>query len=172
MPLAMTRTRAAARIAGGGLLVAWLVAAGVPSPSVRVAPAPVLTASADGFSPIKIQTQKLRSRIESPSVLRPSSRNPFKFAARRAVTSVHPPALSTAAPAPAAVPPSLTLAGIAELETSAGTVRTAVISGLAQLFLVKEGEPVTSRYRVSRIGADAVELHDGVTGATIRLGLR
>jgi hypothetical protein len=51
-------------------------------------------------------------------------------------------------------------------------VRTAIISGGGQLFLVKEGEAFADRYRVVRIGAEAVELHDEADDALIRLGLR
>jgi hypothetical protein len=170
---AMTPTRVAARIAGGALLAAWLAAAAsVPAPSVPAAPATAPTTSAGDFTAIDIRTDDLRARLESKPLLRPSSRNPFKFAVRRPVTPVRAPALSTAAPAaPSGLPP-LTLAGIAEQETTSGTVRTAVISAFGELFLVREGEGVRDRYRVSRIGADAVELRDGATGATIQLGLR
>lgn len=83
-----------------------------------------------------------------------------------------PPALSAVAPA-APVPrrPPLALVGIAENDSAGETVRTAVISGEGQLFLVKEGEAFANRYRVVRIGADAVELRDEVADATIQLGL-
>ena len=39
-------------------------------------------------------------------------------------------------------------------------MRTAIISGDGQLFMVKEGEKVTPRYRVAKISADVVELLD------------
>ena len=39
-------------------------------------------------------------------------------------------------------------------------VRTAIISGEGQLYMVKEGEAVTPRYRVAKISADVVELVD------------
>jgi hypothetical protein len=80
-----------------------------------------------------------------------------------------------------AVPPqpALKLVGIAE-DTSAASddadnkklVRTAIISGEGQLFLVKEGESVTTRYRVAKISADVVELTDLGIGATRRLALK
>jgi hypothetical protein len=41
-----------------------------------------------------------------------------------------------------------------------------------QLFMVAAGQELAGRYRVSAVGADAVELSDVVTGATRRLGLR
>jgi hypothetical protein len=51
-------------------------------------------------------------------------------------------------------------------------VRTAVISGAGQLFLVKEGEHVTPRYLVAKISADVVELADQGDGSTRRLALK
>jgi hypothetical protein len=38
--------------------------------------------------------------------------------------------------------------------------------------MVAEGQELAGRYRVSAVGADAVELKDLVTGATRRLALR
>jgi hypothetical protein len=66
----------------------------------------------------------------------------------------------------------LKLSGIAEDETADGPVRTAILSGFGQLFLVKEGEAVAERYRVLRISSDVVELADLTEGHTIRLVLR
>ena len=57
------------------------------------------------------------------------------------------------------------LAGIAEDPEADGPVRTAIISGEGQLFMVKEGEAVTPRYRVAKISADVVELVDLSTTA-------
>ncbi len=51
-------------------------------------------------------------------------------------------------------------------------MRTAVISGLGQLFFAKVGDTVSTRYTVTAIGADAVELRDVTTGETIRLALQ
>jgi hypothetical protein len=83
------------------------------------------------------------------------------------------PALTEAVAMPAPLPPSpLKLSGIAEDPGADGPVRTAIISGQGQLFLVKEGEMVTTRYRVAKISADGVELVDVGTNATLRLVMR
>jgi hypothetical protein len=70
----------------------------------------------------------------------------------------------------------LTLSGIAEDvgpdSDGAPLVRTAVLSGLGDVFLAKAGDTILSRYEVVAIGADAVELKDLTTLRTIRLGLR
>ena len=64
------------------------------------------------------------------------------------------------------------LAGIAEDAGADGPVRTAIISGGGQLFMVKEGETVTPRYRVAKISADVVELTDVIDNSVRRLALR
>ena len=57
--------------------------------------------------------------------------------------------------------------------TAQGLRRTAIISGDADaLFLVLEGQSVGDRYKVTKIGADAVELEDVITKAYRRLALR
>jgi hypothetical protein len=64
------------------------------------------------------------------------------------------------------------LSGIAEDVTAEGVSRTAIISGFGQLFLVKEGDSVTDRYRVAKISSDVVELSDLTGGAVLRLALK
>ena len=65
------------------------------------------------------------------------------------------------------------MSGIADKTGEDGKiVRTAVISGLGQLFFAKAGDNVTTRYTVAAIGADAVELRDATTGETMRLALQ
>ena len=83
-------------------------------------------------------------------------------------------ALSEAAPlVPLVAQPALKLAGIAEDPGPNGTTeRTAIISGEGQLFMVKEGENVTPRYRVVKVSADVVELLDLSTNTPRRLALR
>jgi hypothetical protein len=51
--------------------------------------------------------------------------------------------------------------------------RTAVVAAPGdQFYMVTEGQELAGRYRVSAVGADAVELKDLVTGATRRLALK
>jgi hypothetical protein len=67
----------------------------------------------------------------------------------------------------------LELAGVAEQNTDAGVKRTAIVAAPGdQFYMVTEGQELAGRYRVSAVGADAVELKDLVTGATRRLALR
>jgi hypothetical protein len=109
-------------------------------------------------------------------------RNPFSFGSAPRPGSAGPgqpmPVIVRAAaaeePAPAAPPlPALTLMGIAEETTAAGPRRTAVIGGDGDtIFMVTEGDPVGDRYKVTKIGADAVELEDVLTRAYRRIALR
>jgi len=64
--------------------------------------------------------------------------------------------------------PDLVLLGVAQ----EGSVRTAMIGSGDQLLMATEGETVVGRYRIAKIGPDAVELIDLGTGATRRLSLR
>jgi hypothetical protein len=71
--------------------------------------------------------------------------------------------------------PPLTLAGLAEDAGPNGPVRTAVVSGDGQVFLVKEGEAFSVRgitYRVATISANSVEVVDVSDGQPRTLFLK
>jgi hypothetical protein len=89
---------------------------------------------------------------------------------------------------PALPLPALVLMGVAEETTAAGPRRTAVIA-LRQaqgdpepsrgvggdgdtIYMVVEGQAVGSRYKVTKIGADAVELEDVLTHGYRRIAMR
>lgn len=168
----MTITKAGALISGAGLLAAWLSAA---AGTGRLAPVPAAGdrprahASDPLATEIRTEAERLHERIGQHVVFQAPSRNPFQFATR-APKPVQAAASPSLAPAPDAAPstPRVTLAGIAE----DAAVRTAIIAGFDQLFLVKEGEPVGTRYRVAKIAADAVELLDLSDGSTLRIALK
>ena len=176
----MTLRRSAMYLTGGALLVAWLAAANMPGPG---APAPRVRAEAQAPGPdaialdVSAQASRLRERMSQAPVPHPDVRNPFAFGApprphRAAAVAAPAPAVVEAAPA---IPPApaLTLMGIAEESTAQGLRRTAIIGGDADtLFLVVEGQAVGDRYKVTKIGADAVELEDVITKAYRRLAMR
>ena len=63
--------------------------------------------------------------------------------------------------------------GLAEDAGADGqVVRTAILSGFGELFLVKEGELVKDRFRVGKISAEVVELLDVNDNAPLRLALK
>ena len=119
----------------------------------------------------RIARRRARERNRAPAgasaadlVAAPAGTQPVRFPRRGAARAAEPPfapppALPDAAPLAPALP-SLKLAGIAEDIEADGPIRTAIISGEGQLYMVKEGEAVTPRYRVTKISADVVELVD------------
>jgi len=163
---------------GGAALIAWLAGAAtsnhtIPPLAVRE-PAAIELRGAE----LADEISRLHERLRPNASPRRPARNLFSFRATA------PPAFAAAAPAsaaaeaeaqalapPPALPP-LKLAGIAEDEGADGPLRTAIISGDGQLFMAKEGEMVTPRYRVVKISADVVELIDLGDGSSRRLALR
>jgi hypothetical protein len=124
------------------------------------------------------QTARLRdAAVPAPS----GGRNPFRFgppsrtvelgvAARRTPRAPSAFVSGEAAPPEPVVP--LVLIGVAEQAGPGEPRRTAVLSGLGQVFLVVAGDPIGSRYRVVSVGSDAVELRDEQAGRTHTLALR
>ena len=51
-------------------------------------------------------------------------------------------------------------------------MRTAIISGFGDIFLVKVGDRIASRYRVTSVASDGAELVDETDGATLHLSLK
>jgi hypothetical protein len=128
-------------------------------------------------SDVQSQAARLRARLAAAPAPQSSLRNPFTFAVRKGPVRRTAPASKAAATespmASAPAEPVLELAGIAEEKSESGGKRTAMVTAPGdQLFLVVEGQELAGRYRVSAIGADAVELTDLVTGLTRRLALR
>jgi hypothetical protein len=165
----------------GVLLVACLAAANMPqdrdteierAPRARQADPPDAVAIA-----VSSQAARLRTLIAQAPVPGPNARNPFAFAATRApraeAATVHAAVAAEAAPVLPSPLPALTLVGVAEDATPDGPHRTAIVAGDGDtIYMVVEGEPVGDRYRVRKIGADAIELEDVVTNAYRRLALR
>lgn len=154
-------------VAFGGIAV-WLVAASTEAPARPLSPAH----AAKGRTPLEITRlhQPVRSAAAPIHV-----RDPFRYATQASGT-VPPakPASASASPAPVVLPaPALfSLAGLAEDHGANGPVRTAIISGPGELFLVKEGEAVTPRYVVTTISSDRVALTDVGTGTEMHLALK
>lgn len=190
----MAPRKTALYLTGGTLFVAWLAAANMPSQDGHQAPdraRPSETVSTTTLADeVHAQARRLQSRMAQAPVPENSSRNPFSFAARQRVERASQPVTAAVAvepaPLPMAPPPMLTLMGIAEESVIGGIRRTAVIAlrdpqgnpdpaGGADadtILMVNEGQPVGSRYLVTKIGADAVELEDIVTKAYRRIALR
>jgi len=134
------------------------------------------SATATLAAEVQAQTLRLKSRLAAAPAPQEPFRDPFSFASRPPAARHQAPPVTSAEPAPEVGPPlepAIELIGVAASESPAGVVRTAIISALdGELFLVKEGESIASRYRVGPVSADAVELNDLLTGAVRRLTLR
>ena len=163
----------------GAALAAWLAGAATSNhviPSVAVhRPEGIEQRGAA----LAVEIERLHERLAPSAAPRTPGRNLFTFhapAAKPMPAPVAPaaaprPALSEFVPAPLSLPP-LKLAGIAEDAGADGPVRIAFISGEGQLFMVKEGDTVTPRYRVAKISADVIELTDVIDNSVRRLALR
>jgi hypothetical protein len=162
----------------GGAFAALI--AGAATTSYRRVPiAPLQSSRTDktdrSSATLAVEIAKLHERLRPTIAPEQPSRNLFTFrGSRLAAVEVEPaPAAAAAADVAAvAVAPPLELIGLATDGADATLVRTAILSGFGQLFLVKEGEAVTARFRVTRIGADVVELSDAEATAPVRLALR
>ncbi len=171
----MSPKRTVLIVVGGAALAAWIAAAATPD-SPQPPPAPRLQTSADARgAELAREVARLHARLQPLSAPHRPGRNLFAF--ERPPATLRQPLGPPQASAPADLPPApvapvFKLDGIAEDPGVEGPVRTAIISGLGQLFLVKEGDPLTPRYKVLKIGADAVELSDADGDAPIRLALR
>ena len=161
---------------GSAAIAVWIASAAssVPRPSAapaRVASRAVETSGAELAS----EVARLHDRLR-PTVAPTQARNLFRYATRgslsSAPTSVVPVKAAAPEPVPAALPPSFKLVGIAEEGPADAVARTAIISGVGDLFMVTVGDAVTLRYRVSTVGPDAVELLDLADQTTLRLTLK
>jgi hypothetical protein len=175
----MNVKRAATIAVAGGALVAWLAGAATsnraPAEPIVRAPAAIEARGAELASEIA----RLHERLRPSAAPRQPGRNLFVYhsAAPRLdqpPAGATPKAAISEMPAMIAPPqPAFKLAGIAEdIDADGNPLRTAIISGEGQLFMVKEGESVTPRYRVTKISEDVVELLDLATNAPRRLALR
>ena len=176
----MTSGKIAICCAGGALLVAYLAAANMPGSDTTTPRARAPTAATRGrdsvASEVQAQAVRLRERMAQAPAPDPNPRNPFSFGATprpRAAAGVQAAVVDQVPAVPVVPTPSLTLMGIAEESLPQGVRRTAVIGGDADtLYMVTEGDAVGERYKVTKIGADAVELEDLLTKAYRRLALR
>jgi hypothetical protein len=166
-----------AMIGVAGVAVAVWISAATTSNTrtvVPVVPAKATVVDKSGAE-LAVEVQRLHERLR-PSDTPVHSRDLFRYAANgsasAAVVRAAPPAPTVQEPAFAPLVAPLKLDGLAEDKGDQGPVRTAIISGFGDIFLVKEGDSVTSRYRVAKISPDAVELTDLTNNTPLRLALR
>ena len=172
----MTLKRTTTIVVVSAVLISWLAGAATSNhtiPPVTVVQQPLIEKRG---AELAIEIERLHERLAPAVAPRSPGRNLFTFRAMAIrpaapVPAAPPAAMTVFAPAPSALLP-LKLSGIAEDAGADGPVRLAFISGEGRLFMVKEGETVTPRYRVAKISADVVELTDVIDNSTRRLALR
>jgi uncharacterized small protein (DUF1192 family) len=171
----MNLKRAATIVVVGGALLAWLAGAATSNRAIEPAPLMSVPAIDTRGAALEKEIARLHERLRPSATPNQTGRNLFSFRPARVREMPPPvgahPALVEAPPLPPPLPP-LKLAGIAEDPGADGPARTAIITGAGQLFMVKEGENVTARYRVVKISADVVELIDLTDSSVRRLALR
>jgi hypothetical protein len=172
----MNVKRTTTLVVAGGALAAWLAAAATSRSREIGEPLVLKPPAIDGRgAALADEISRLHERLR-PSVRPPQTgRDLFSFVASRprpVELAQMPAAALTEAPIRRPAPLAMRLSGIAEDATPDGVVRTAIISGFGQLFLAKEGDAVTDRYRVVKISSDVVELTDLADSTTLRLALR
>lgn len=175
----MNRTRVVLLGLLAVLVAVWVSSASLPSaPADTAAARAARDAAAAKPAPLAFDvtaaSERLRIQRREAPAPRGQGRNPFEFApvttpAPRVVAPPPPVAPSVPATPP---PPPLTLSGIVDKTVGDEKVRTAVISGLGQLFFAKTGDTIATRYEVTAITPDVVELRDIYTKQTTRLALR
>jgi hypothetical protein len=167
-------------VSGATVLAGWL-ASTPPSNAPESAVSARRSAAAPSDVPasdIEREAERLQVRVRREVEYAEPRRNPFRFGAGRAdadrggdipAPPLPPPPPPTMA-LPVALPPPVSLSGIAEDQDGQRVERTAILSSPAGVLLVQEGDPVMGDYRVSRIEAEAVELVK-TDGSTLRLSL-
>jgi hypothetical protein len=172
----MNLRRTTTIVLAGAAIGAWL--AGAATSNHRIPAMPIDQPGAIELRGAELASEiaRLQERLRPTSTPRQPGRNLFAFRAGaprapQPPLASAPPVLAEATPSTPALP-SLKLAGIAEDTEADSPIRTAIISGEGQLYMVKEGESVTPRYRVAKISADVVELVDLLDNSVRRLALR
>jgi hypothetical protein len=157
-------------VGGGGVLATWIAVS--PNSGVPVnSPATVVPRPAAASQPEELNAQAMRLRDRSrAATLGPSTRNPFRFSSPKRDPQPTRESVVETATAPVVPagppPPLLTLAGVAQ---KAG-IRTGIITGAGQIYLVGEGDSVAGLYTVVKVDPEAVVLRD-TSGAEQRLVL-
>jgi len=172
----MSTTRIAGIVGASVLVAAWLIAATTTRhgnfPQAPVSSAPVVTPSNEALE-LADEVVRLRQRLGDAPVPRESVRNPFELTAEQfpmSTAAVDVQLGITPEPVAPSVP-DMALLGMAENQTTAGTERTAIVSAMGEVLLVRVGDTVGGRLTVTAMSPNGVLLRDGDTGVERRLRL-
>jgi hypothetical protein len=175
----MNVKRIAALCLAGAVLAAMI--AGATTSGTRRAAAPPRVPNTTGVelkgAELAAEIARLRARLRPTSEPQEPARNLFQFGTRGArpgamITSPTPAPEAVPEPPPTIVPPPFVLVGLATDSGPDGPVRTAILSGFGELFIVKEGEPVGSQFKVASISGEGVDLINLTDSTTLKLVLK
>ncbi len=167
-----------ALVSGAGVLSMWFVATPPARLPGRALPAQARgAASPQAASDIVEQADRLQARLRQEALYRQPGRNLFRFTPKPTARSAEPAGVEAPA-APAVQPPTtppplpMRLAGIAVDENGSETVRTAILSTFSGVVLVRPGDEVLDRFRVTAVEDEAVDLVTLADGTAVRLTLK
>jgi hypothetical protein len=163
-------------VVAASTILSWLNTSPIVPPIAHTREAIGSAAGADTVAPVDASLDGLRLHDWSP----PAS---ARGRAERDIFAFKRPSAKPAPPAPSrglfqggdgTQPPLVLfkLIGFAEDAGPDGAIRTAIISGQGQVYLVKEGDTVAWIYRVGTMSPDSVELLDSTGGQNLRLALK
>lgn len=148
---------------GGAVLVTALATLVSPikksTPEVQ-SPVPQALDRSGTIVDLGVQADRLRAKLAEVAAYREPARNAFHFgAAPRPVSEPVAPPI-TLAPTADIVPPRppYALAGMATSTENGALIRTAIVSSLRGVSLVKEGDVLDGAYRVVSVTEDAMTL--------------
>jgi len=162
-------------VVAGSTALSWMTSSSAVPPAERGSAATRSDREPENAMPTAASIAAMRLHDWGPRPAAPgrAARDIFAFKRRTPARPIASNAPLAAVAAPVQPPLALfKLIGVAEDAGAGGVIRTAIISGQGQLYLVKEGETVASIYRVGMLSADSVELLDSTGGPVVRLTLK
>ena len=168
----MQRVAALLLVAGGILILSWVVAPAAPASRPSTPPATTLTAYEQTTAPlladVTAQVNRMRERLATTPPAPEPGRDPFRFGRRAepVVPNIAPPPPPVIEPPVAVMVPKLV--AVLSTTTDAGFTRRAALAVGEEVKVFKVGETVGT-LTVTKIDADTVELTDRATGAVYRI---
>jgi hypothetical protein len=168
----MQRVAALVLVAGGILILSWVVAPAAPASKPATPLTTTLTAYEQTTAPllaeVTAQVTRMRERLATTPAAPEPGRDPFRFGRRPepAVRNIAPPPPPVIEPPAAIVVPKLV--AVLSTTTDAGVTRRAALAVGDDVKVVEVGATVGT-LTVTKIDADTIELTDRATGAVYRI---
>jgi hypothetical protein len=158
---------------GGAVVMAALATLVSPPEEAPSAPATVPQAVDRSGAVVDLgaQADRLRAKLNEATAYREPSRNVFRFGSPRRLAESPAPVINEAPMVILPSRPPYGLAGMATTVEDGVPQRTAILSSLQGVALVKEGDTLDTGYRVVSIGEDRVILESTTDGAQTTLRL-